>query len=268
MTELSAKQASVLNLPKRFPVLGTQISALRFQQTLEIIDSWIKEGQKHYVNVCTTHTTLECYDAPEMQEIVNHSGLATPDGMPLVWIGRLFGHEVERVYGPDLMLALCEQGQARNYRHFLYGGAEGVPEFLAAKLRERFPAIQIVGTYSPPFRALSAEEEAEVVSMIDQSEADIVWVGLGTPKQDYWVGRFHERLQSPVLIAVGAAFDFHAGRIKQAPKWMQRNGLEWLFRLTQDPKRLWKRYLLGNPRFVALFFKQLLLRGLQPNKRG
>lgn len=244
--------------PVRVPVLNVGISAITLPEAVHIIGDWITRKQRHYVNVCTTHTVLECYDAPALRDIVNGSGLATPDGMPLVWLGKLYGQHVERVYGPDLMLALCESGQARGYRHFLYGGAAGVPEVLAAKLEARFPAIQIVGTYSPPFRPLSESEEHDIVAMIDASEADIVWVGLGTPKQDYWVAKFRPLLQAPVLIAVGAAFDFHAGRIKQAPRWMQRSGLEWFFRLTQDPRRLWKRYIFGNPRFVYLVLRQLI----------
>jgi N-acetylglucosaminyldiphosphoundecaprenol N-acetyl-beta-D-mannosaminyltransferase len=188
--------------------------------------------------VCTTHTVLECHDAPDLAAIVNQAGMATPDGMPLVWLGRLRGHPVERVYGPDLMLAVCERGQARGYRHFFYGGAEGVAETLAARLRARFPRLLVAGSYCPPFRPLTAAEEREVAAQINASGADIVWVGLGTPKQDYWVARFRPLLTAPVLIAVGAAFDFHAGRVRQAPRWMQRAGLEWLFRLTQDPRRL------------------------------
>jgi N-acetylglucosaminyldiphosphoundecaprenol N-acetyl-beta-D-mannosaminyltransferase len=166
-------------------------------------------------------------------------------------------HQVERVYGPDLMLAVCEHGQAKGYRHFFYGGAAGVPEQLAERIGARFPGLQVVGTYSPPFRALSATEEQEMAAMINASNADIVWVGLGTPKQDQWVAHFRPLLNAPVLIAVGAAFDFHTGRVRQAPRWMQRSGLEWLFRLTQDPKRLWKRYILGNPRFIYLVARQL-----------
>jgi N-acetylglucosaminyldiphosphoundecaprenol N-acetyl-beta-D-mannosaminyltransferase len=244
--------------PARFPVVDVQISALSFSQALATIDGWITQRERHYVNICTTHTVLECHDAPELAAVVNGAGMATPDGMPLVWLGRLQGHHVERVYGPDVMLAACAQGQARNYRHFFYGGAEGVAERLVNRLRERFPELQVAGTYTPPFRPLTPAEEQEVAALINTSQADIVWVGLGTPKQDYWVARFRSLVEAPVLIAVGAAFDFHAGRVRQAPRWMQRNGLEWLFRLSQDPGRLWRRYLLGNPRFVYLVVRQFM----------
>jgi N-acetylglucosaminyldiphosphoundecaprenol N-acetyl-beta-D-mannosaminyltransferase len=239
-------------------VIDVGISVLTFELALATIDGWIRRRERHYVNVCTTQTVLECHDSPEMAAIVNGSGMATPDGMPLVWMGRALGHTVERVYGPDVMLAVCAQGQERGYRHFFYGGAEGVAETLVSSLQQRFPAMEVAGTYTPPFRPLSAQEEQEVAARINGSGADIVWVGLGTPKQDFWVGRFRPLLEAPVLIAVGAAFDFHAGRVRQAPRWMQRSGLEWLFRLSQDPKRLWKRYIIGNPRFILLVARQLL----------
>lgn len=256
---------STVSIP-RFPVVDVHISALTFELALQTIDWWIARRERHYVNVCTTHTVLECHDAPELARIVNGAGMATPDGMPLVWLGRLRGHPVERVYGPDLMLAVCERGQARGYRHFFYGGAAGVAETLAARLREQFPALQVAGSYAPPFRPLTGAEERETAALINASGADIVWVGLGTPKQDYFVARFRPLLEAPALIAVGAAFDFHAGRVRQAPRWMQRSGLEWLFRLSQDPQRLWRRYVLGNPRFVALVLRQILAGAWRPSR--
>lgn len=244
----------------RFPVLNTRISAITLCDAVRLIDCWIVQRTQQYINICTTHTVLECYDSPLLAEVINNSGLATPDGMPLVWLGKLHKHTIERVYGPDLMLALCKQGQDVPYRHFFYGGAPGVPEALACSLHARFSRLQVAGVYSPPFRALTADEERDVAALINASKPDIVWVGLGTPKQDYWVARFRTLLEAPVLIAVGAAFDFHSGRVRQAPRWMQRSGLEWLFRLVQDPRRLWRRYILGNPRFVYLVLKQLIAR--------
>lgn len=248
---------TTISIP-RYPVIDVRISALTFELAIAMIDGWVARRERHYVNVCTTHTVLECHDAPELAAIVNGAGMATPDGMPLVWLGRLRGHRVERVYGPDVLLAVCERGQALGYRHFFYGGAEGVASALAERLQAKFPAMQVAGVYTPPFRALTPAEERETAELINGSGADIVWVGLGTPKQDYFVARFRPLLDAPVLIAVGAAFDFHTGRVRQAPAWMQRSGLEWLFRLTQDPRRLWRRYVLGNPRFVALVVRQLL----------
>lgn len=245
--------------PPRYAVIpNVRISALTFDMALALIDGWVVRRERQYVNVCTAHTALECHDAPALAAIVNGAGMATPDGMPLVWLGRLRGYRVERVYGPDLMLAVCERGLARGYRHFFFGGAPGVADELARRLRGRFPGLLVVGVYAPPFRALAEAEERAVATLIDDSGADIVWVGLGTPKQDYWVARFRPRIRASVLIAVGAAFDFHAGRVRQAPHLLRRVGLEWLYRLTREPARLWRRYLLGNPRFVALALRQLI----------
>jgi N-acetylglucosaminyldiphosphoundecaprenol N-acetyl-beta-D-mannosaminyltransferase len=179
--------------------------------------------------------------------------------MPLVWVGRLQGHRAARVYGPDLMLALCAVSREPGYRHFFFGSTDAVLAVLTDRLRQRFPRLEVAGTYAPPFRPLTPEEERSVADMINAARPDIVWVALGTPKQDYWVGRFRPLLEAPALIAIGAAFDFHSGRLPQAPRWMMRCGLEWVFRLCVDPRHLWRRYLLGNPRFVCLVLKQLLL---------
>ncbi|MEI7770042.1 MAG: WecB/TagA/CpsF family glycosyltransferase [Chloroflexales bacterium] len=244
--------------PARFPVLDVGVSAISLPRALAMIDGWIARGERRSMHLCTTHTVLECHRAPELAAIMNAAGIAAPDGMPLVWLGRMRGHSVDRVYGPDVMLATCDRGQASGQRHYFYGGAPGVAERLAERMRSRFPQLQVAGTYTPPFRPLTAAEEQAVAAQINASGPDIVWVGLGTPKQDYWVARFRPLLNAPVLIAVGAAFDFHTGRVRQAPRWMQRSGLEWLFRLSQDPRRLWRRYLLGNPTFLVLIARQWL----------
>ena len=165
---------------------------------------------------------------------------------------------VRRVYGPDLMLAMCESSVERGYKHFFYGGAEGVPELLAEEMKKRFPGLRIAGACSPPFRELSQEEENKIVEMINQADPDIIWVGLGTPKQDLWMAKNRPRLNAPVMIAVGAAFDFHTKRVAQAPMWMQQAGLEWLFRLFQEPCRLWHRYLIYNPLYILKVIEQRL----------
>jgi N-acetylglucosaminyldiphosphoundecaprenol N-acetyl-beta-D-mannosaminyltransferase len=165
---------------------------------------------------------------------------------------------VERVYGPDLMLAVCERSTERDYRHFFYGGAPGVAEKLAVELQSRFPGLQVAGTYSPPFRPLTPEEDRRVVEHINSAQSDIIWVGISTPKQERWMGEHVGRLCAPVLIGVGAAFDFHAGLKRQAPRWMQKSGLEWSFRLMTEPRRLWHRYLVNNPFFLWLIFLQAL----------
>jgi len=243
----------------RANILGVGVSALNMAMALEIIEGWIERREPHYVCVTGVHGVMESQRDEELRRIHNRAGLVTPDGMPLVWLSRLQGfHHVERVYGPDLMLALCERSVAKGYRHFFYGGAEGVPEQLASVLQKRFPGLQVAGTFSPPFRPLTADEDDRIVQMINAAAPDIVWVGLSTPKQERWMAGHRERLTAPVLIGVGAAFDFLTGRKPQAPRWMQRAGLEWLFRLLTEPRRLWRRYLINNPLFVALVVLQAL----------
>ena len=198
------------------------------------------------------HGVMESQRDDELRRIHNDAGLVVPDGMPLVWLCREAGFEAtSRCYGPDLLLAACEWSLASGARHFFYGGAEGVPELLAESLRERFPGLPVAGTYSPPFRPLEPHEDEEIVRRIDESGADIVWVGLSTPKQERWMAAHVGRLAAPVLVGVGAAFDFHSGRKTQAPGWMQRSGLEWLYRALQEPRRLGPRYLKNNPAFVG-----------------
>src|SRR5262245_42566055 len=210
----------------RINVLGVGISAINLEQAVKEIERWVADGERNYVNVCTVHTVMECQNDTRLRAIVNRSGLSTPDGMPLVWLSRLHGfHEAGRVYGPDLMLALCERSEAMGYRHFFYGGAPGVADLLARKLQTRLPRLNVAGTHSPPMRPADSEEDARVLEMINATSADVVWVGLGTPKQDFWVSRHRGLLSASALIAVGAAFDFHAGLLQQAPGWMQRNGL-------------------------------------------
>jgi N-acetylglucosaminyldiphosphoundecaprenol N-acetyl-beta-D-mannosaminyltransferase len=227
-------------------------------QALQVIEGWIRRCDRQYVCVTGVHGVMESQRDPELLRIHNAAGLVTPDGMPLVWIARRSGyHHVDRVYGPVLVLAACEASVAAGYRHFFYGGGPGVAERLAERLAARFPGLTIVGTFAPPFRPLLPEEETEVIARINASAADIVWVGLSTPKQEHWMDRFRPKLKAPVLIGVGAAFDFHAGLKRQAPRWVQRSGFEWLFRLSQEPRRLWRRYSSNNTRFVL----RLLLRG-------
>jgi len=243
----------------RINVLGVGVSALNMEMALEIIEGWIERREPHYVCVTGVHGVMESQRDENLRRIHNRAGLVTPDGMPLVWLSRLKGfRHVERVYGPDLMLALCGRSAAKGYRHFFYGGAQGVPEQLAARLQERFPGLQVAGTFSPPFRPLTPEEDDQIIQMINEAAPDIVWVGLSTPKQERWMAEHVGRLTAPVLIGVGAAFDFLTGRKPQAPRWMQRAGLEWLFRLLTEPRRLWRRYLINNPLFVALVLLQAL----------
>ena len=237
--------------PERVNVLGVGVSAINIADALALIDRWIATGAHRYVCVTGVHGVMESQRDPALRDIHNRAGLVTPDGMPLVWLSWLHGHDrVERVYGPDLMLACCEASVTKGYRHFFYGGGTGVPELLAARLQQRFPGLTVAGTWSPPFRELSEAEEQALIDRIAAARPDIVWVGLSTPKQERWMARYVDRLPVPVMIGVGAAFDMHAGVKKQAPRWMQRSGLEWLFRLAAEPRRLGRRYLINNPWFV------------------
>jgi N-acetylglucosaminyldiphosphoundecaprenol N-acetyl-beta-D-mannosaminyltransferase len=244
--------------PERVNVLGVGVSAIDMAQALALIDRWIATGAERYVCVTGVHGVMECQDDPALRDIHNRAALVTPDGMPLVWVSWFRGHKrVQRVYGPDLMLACCAASVAKGYRHFFYGGAPGVPERLARNLQERLPGLMIAGTWSPPFGEPTSFERRASRERINAAKPDIVWVGLSTPKQERWMAEHVGRLNTRVLIGVGAAFDFHAGLKRQAPPWMRRNGIEWLFRLGTEPRRLWRRYLRNNPRFIWRILLQL-----------
>jgi N-acetylglucosaminyldiphosphoundecaprenol N-acetyl-beta-D-mannosaminyltransferase len=244
---------------ERANILGVRVSPLTMRQTLDAVDHWIADRRPHYVCVTSVHGVMESQRDEDLRRIHNEAGLVTPDGMPLVWVSRLRGfHHVERVYGPDLLLALCRHSIRTGYRHFFYGGRPGVPERLVANLRRRFPGLRVAGTYAPPFRPLTPEEDKRIVRIVNDANPDIVWVGLSTPKQERWMAAHVGRVRAPVLIGVGAAFDFHAGLKKQAPPWMRRSGLEWSFRLLMEPRRLWSRYLVNGPLFLSLLFLQAL----------
>jgi len=255
----------------RVNVLGVGVSAIDVERAVSAIGEWIDTRTPRYVCVSGVHGVMESQRDAALLAIHNRAGLVTPDGMPLVWLGRLAGHrEMTRVYGPDLLLACCKKSEERGWRHFFYGGGEGVAPLLAQRLCGRFPAMQVAGTYTPPFRALTDDEEFAVSRMIEDSRADIVWVGLSTPKQERWMAAHVGRLAAPVLIGVGAAFDFHAGLKRQAPRFVQQAGMEWAFRLATEPRRLWRRYLYNNPRFVWQVARQLLRgdRGMPAHDSG
>ncbi len=236
----------------RFDVLGVGISAVSLSDAVLEIERWLNEGERHYVCVTNVHTVMECQRDPRLMRIHNESGLTTPDGMPIVWCGRSAGAiGITRVYGPDLMLELCSRLADSEHSVFLYGTTAETLDRLKLRLLRDFPGLDIVGSFAPPFRSLTADEDAEVVAKINASGADLVWVGLGAPKQEYWMDEHQDRLTAKVLIGVGAAFDFHAGTVRQAPLWMQRHGLEWSYRLWCEPRRLWRRYLRTNSAFVV-----------------
>jgi N-acetylglucosaminyldiphosphoundecaprenol N-acetyl-beta-D-mannosaminyltransferase len=239
-------------------LLGTRLALTDYDGALDWIDAAVARGAREYVCVAAVHTVMEAREDPDLRAAVDGSAFTVPDGQPLVWALRALGHPIEqRIYGPELMARACERAARTGQRHYLYGGRdEAALLTLAERLHARFPGLRVVGSHAPPFRALSDEELDALATEIDAAQPDVVWVGIGVPKQEKWMAAMRARLQAPVLIGVGAAFDFHAGLVPQAPAWMQRRGLEWAFRLRQEPRRLWRRYARHNPRFVAGFLGQ------------
>jgi N-acetylglucosaminyldiphosphoundecaprenol N-acetyl-beta-D-mannosaminyltransferase len=247
-------------VPPTTDVIGVAMSRTDYAGTMDWIDATVRSGGRGYICVAATHTVVATQDDPELAAAVRGASLVVPDGQPVVWAMNALGAGLtDRVYGPDLMAASCERGARTGTRMFLYGGRDhDTLVKLGLNLRRRFPGLQIVGGCSPPFHALTDEETDAIVAEINAARPDVVWVGIGVPKQEKWMHAVRDRLDAPVLVGVGAAFDFHAGLVPQAPAWMQSAGLEWLFRLMQEPGRLWRRYLTYNPRFVAGFTRQYL----------
>lgn len=242
----------------RINVLGTAIDALNLDQAVDEICRWMgDESTGRYVCVTDVHCIMQSYRRPDVRRAYNSASLCVPDGMPLTWVGKALGQKtMGRVYGPDLMLRLLEASAENSYTNFLYGGAEGIAEELERRLTEFFPGLKIVGTYSPPFRPLTEQEKEELISIVNDRRPDFLWIGLGAPKQELFMREFHEVLRAKVMIGVGAAFDFHTGRVRQAPRWMMRAGLEWFFRLCVEPRRLAPRYFRNNPAFIWHLFLQ------------
>ena len=237
----------------RYNVLGIGVSALTLAQARDLVLGVRGTVRHGYVCLCTAHGLTEARADPALQKIFNASWLNTPDGMPLVWLGP---RGVGRVYGPDLMLAVCDAGRAVGLTHYFYGGTPGVAEELKVKLCARFPGLAVVGTITPPFRSLNDDETSALRADVARVRPDVIWVGLSTPKQERFMGAHWSTLEAGVLIGVGAAFDFHSGRVRQAPRWIQRSGFEWLFRLGTEPRRLGLRYLKTNPLFVLRVLAQ------------
>jgi N-acetylglucosaminyldiphosphoundecaprenol N-acetyl-beta-D-mannosaminyltransferase len=246
---------------ERIDILGVGVDAQTLDEAIETMAAWIDRGEPHYVCITGVHGIVESQGDADLRRIHNQAGMVTTDGMPLVWLSRLrspAGTRVERVYGPDLMLRTLARSEASGWRHFLYGSSPLTLERLCANLRARFPRVAVVGSLSPPFRPLGGAEERAIAAEIAETRPDIVWVGLGTPMQERWMAANVGRVHAPVLIGVGAAFDFHAGLKRQAPHWMQRAGLEWAFRLANEPRRLAGRYVRNNPRFVWMIAREAL----------
>lgn len=268
-TDYGLSEGTVPLVPKpgRVNILGVGVSAINMDLALRQTEQLLDRGEHGYVCVTGVHGIMEAQADEGFRDILNSSFLATPDGMPTVWLGRIHGFkDMKRVYGPDYMLALCERSVARGYRHFLYGGKPGVAEELRQELTRRFPGLQIVGTYTPPFRPLNRAEEDDLRSQLEASQADVLWCGLSTPKQERFMAAYRHRLPVKLMVGVGAAFDLLSGNLSEAPNWMKKAGLQWLYRLMKEPRRLWRRYLLNNPRFTWLTFLQLTgLKGFRLN---
>ncbi len=240
-------------------VLGVSVSVIDQDRAREFLFDAVRRGQRGYVTVTGVHGVSEAQNDPTLRQIFNRALLVTPDGMPMVWMGKLQGQpSIQRVYGPDLMLNLCEHSRAEGFTHFLFGGVPGMADRLRIELQTRFPGLKIVGTYTPPFRRLNPDEVSDLQQMVRGTRPDFFWVGLSTPKQERFMAQYMSILpEAKIFLGVGAAFDLLTGRIRQAPAWMQRSGLEWLFRFSQEPKRLARRYLVNNPLFILRAAAQL-----------
>lgn len=244
-------------------VANLRLDPLSMSAVIGLIETWIGAGtHTHTVTLNNVDSAANSLQDADFRDAINRSSLSLPDGMPLVWFLRWKGcRHATRICGPDLFLRFCEATHHKPYRHFFYGGADGVPEALVASLRSRFPKLRVAGTYSPPFRPLTLDEDAHVIREINHSKPDVIWVGLGCPKQEKWMATHQQHLDAPVLIGVGQVFDVYSGRTRRAPAWMCNTGLEWLYRLQQEPVRLWRRYLLRDfPFLLQLIVNDLKVR--------
>lgn len=241
-----------------FRVLGVAVDAVQIPDVVAQMERWISAPITcHFVAVTGMHGISESHREDSFKEVLNAADLVVPDGMPLVWLGRYHGYALKRrVYGPELMQSFCETTSAR-YRHFFYGGTPSVSTLLGQRLHDQY-GINIAGSYSPPFGPLSKQDDEQVTALINETHPDVLWVGLSTPKQERWIYEHRYKLTVPVVLGVGAAFDFNSGSVRQAPRWMRERGLEWLFRLLLEPRRLWRRYLIRGPEFVWNVTAELL----------
>jgi N-acetylglucosaminyldiphosphoundecaprenol N-acetyl-beta-D-mannosaminyltransferase len=247
--------------PSNFEYRGVPLTAQTLADAARSLLSAAVSKKRVRAHFCTVHTFVTAQDDASLRAALDSADMVAMDGVPLVWLARRRGfRSAERVCGPDVMLALCDAGRDRGLRHYFLGGAPGVPDSLAASLRVRFPGLSVVGTESPPFRPLTPDEDQAQIDTINAAEPDVLWIGLGSPKQELWAAHHASRLRVPLLLPVGAAFDFHSGRVRRAPRWMQRTGLEWLFRLAMDPRRLLRRYAVTNVRFVTMVARDALRR--------
>ena len=242
----------------RVNILGVGVTAMSMEVALQESEALLDRGGRGYVCVTGVHGIMEAQSDEQFRNILNSSFLTTPDGMPTVWLGHLAGYkDMTRVYGPDYMLGFCERSVAKGYKHYFYGGKEGVAAELKAALTMKFPGLQVVGTYCPPFRPLNEQEEADLKAQLKILKPDVLWCGLSTPKQERFMFAYANNLPVNMMVGVGAAFDLLSGNLDEAPTWMKKTGLQWLYRMIKEPKRLWRRYLTNNPKFVWATFLQL-----------
>lgn len=238
-------------------ILGIPLTVQTYGDAVDQLLRWARGASKSRVHFCTVHSLMEAQSSQRLEEVFVTADMVALDGMPLVWVSRARGaRRAERVCGPDVMLSVCDRGRPDDLRHFFLGGEPGVPERLAANLVARYPGLRVVGTESPPFRKMSPEEDGALVDRINAAAPHVLWIGLGSPKQEFWAAEHEALLDAPLILPVGAAFDFHSGRLRRAPGWMRRAGLEWLFRLAAEPRRLFHRYAVTNSRFLYLVLRE------------
>lgn len=247
----------------RQKILNIKFDLIAYEIVMKTIEQWRQAGQRRYVAITNPHSVLLCHRDKMMLRATHDAGLVLPDGIGIVLAARLLGYpRCGRATGPTLMLKLCDWGRKKGYRHFFYGGAEGVADKLADKLSHEYPGLNVAGTYCPPFRTLCEREDLEVIDKINSAGPDILWVGLGAPKQEKWMAEHVGRINATAMIGVGAAFDFHSGKVKWAPSFVRRLGLEWAYRLIQEPRRMWRRNL-DSPLFLSRVMRQRLSMSLR-----
>jgi N-acetylglucosaminyldiphosphoundecaprenol N-acetyl-beta-D-mannosaminyltransferase len=245
-------------------LLGVPVTAQRYAEAIESLLAAAKDRRPFRAHFATVHSLVEATGNEALETLFGSADMVAADGVPLVWLSRRRGAPwAERVCGPDVMLSLCDRGRDFGLRHYFVGGRPGIPEALAQRLIGLFPGLAVVGTVSPPFRSMDPAEDAALVDTINAAAPDVVWIGLGSPKQEFWAADHAGHLTAPLILPVGAAFDFHSGRLRRAPRWMQRAGLEWLFRLGSEPRRLLRRYVTTNARFAILIGRDAVERRRQ-----
>lgn len=246
---------------RKMDILGIQMDCISYDDMYRLFDQWLsdKNTRSHTMSLVNVNCCVSAINDPNLREIYNSADIVGIDSMPfLKWAQKFYNRDSDRFYAPDLLLEISSKAKQKKYSFFLYGGYPGAPEKIESFLNDKFDGINVVGKYSPPFRSLTAEEDQSIIDMINETKPDFIWIGLGSPKQDIWINERREKIKGSIIIPSGATFDFFSGRIKQAPSWVRDLGFEWLYRLSQDFPRLWKRYTLYNFVFISAFILQLL----------